>query len=140
MRWFRTPRRSASNNKLSLQQLEDRATPSAVVTAVTINSLQVGANQTQRSRVTDLAVSFDSHVTFVGSPEAAFSLNRVSGGPFGSVTLVAAVDNSGPGSVVTLTFVILILGFAFCQKVRMAGHLRGESIRECKSHCCEYRM
>ncbi len=108
MRWLTRFRRSTSANntcKLSLQRLEDRATPAAIVTNVTINSLlSTPFDRAQRSRVTDVAVTFDSHVTFVGddvNAAAAFTLNRVSGGV---VTLAAFVNNAGPGTVVTLTF------------------------------------
>jgi len=71
--------------------------PGAKVAAVI-----VGDGTNQRSTVTQLRVSFDSLVTFAGSPAAAFLLARPADAK--SVTLAAAVDDTGPGTVVTLTF------------------------------------
>ncbi len=111
MRWFTSKDRTTSANNrrmLSLQRLEDRATPAAIVTNVTINSLLSNPfDRAQRSRVTDVALTFDSHVTFVGgdvNAAAAFTLNRVSPN-FGSVTLSASVNNAGPGTITTLSFI-----------------------------------
>jgi hypothetical protein len=76
-------------------------TPPAKVTNVSING---GA--AQRSRLTSIAINFDSKVSFVGgdvNAAAAFTLDRV-GPSTGSVSLAASVDNIGPGTVVTLTF------------------------------------
>ncbi len=81
--------------------------PPAKVTNVLINStLLTAVDKAQRSRVIDVAIMFDSQVTFLGgdiNAAAAFTLNRVSTGD--SVTLAAAVNNTGPGTVVTLTFI-----------------------------------
>ncbi len=71
----------------------------AKVTAITINSTKTGAEQTQRSRVFDVAITFDSPVTFLTTAGNAFTLTKVGGG---SVTLSGAV--SGGGTIVTLTF------------------------------------
>ncbi len=84
------------------------ATPAKVIPGgVAINStLLTPVDKAQRARVVDVAITFDSKVSFVGgdiNAAAAFSLNRVSPAP-GSVTLAASVNNSGPGTVVTLTF------------------------------------
>jgi len=73
-------------------------TPSSHLASIVVNKGAV-----QRSMVAEMAVTFDSKVTFTGSPEAAFSLvNLKTGVP---VMLSAAIDNSGTGTVVTLTFV-----------------------------------
>jgi hypothetical protein len=69
----------------------------ATVTNVVINN---GA--AQRSQVTSIKVTFDKIVQFVGSPAAAFTLTQQ--GTNAPVNLAASVDNSGPGTVVTLTF------------------------------------
>ena len=67
-----------------------------------INSkLLTPVDKAQRSYVSDVAITFDSKISFTGTPEAAFTLDKVGGG---SVTIVANVDNTGPGTVVTLTF------------------------------------
>lgn len=53
-----------------------------------------------------MAITFSSRVTFVGGDSnaaAAFTLNRVSPSP-GAVTLAASVNNTGPGTKVTLWF------------------------------------
>jgi len=65
-------------------------------------SLVINAGAAQRSRVTQLAVAFDQIVTLPANPAAAFSLRRQSDGQ--GVTLAGSVNNSGPGTVVTLTF------------------------------------
>ncbi len=83
-----------------------------VTSSILLNAGQVGIQQTQRSRVTNVLVPFDSKVSFVGGDSnaaAAFTLNQIvsqSGMPvvLNPVTLAASVDNSGPGTVVTLTF------------------------------------
>jgi hypothetical protein len=71
--------------------------PAPQVSAVSVNN---GA--AQRSRVTTMSVSFDQSVTLPTAPESAFRLNSQS--DTREVGLVAAVDSSGPGKVVTLTF------------------------------------
>jgi predicted outer membrane repeat protein len=70
-------------------------------------SIQVNAGQAdlvQRSMVTSLTVTFNSHVTFSGAVSAAFTLVNAtkSNQP---VTIAAATDDSGSGTAVTLTFV-----------------------------------
>ncbi len=70
-------------------------TPPAVY-AVTVN-----AGEAQRSVARSLTVTFTGHVTFAGSPAAAFSLTRAGGGAVG---LSAAVNDTGSSTVVTLTF------------------------------------
>jgi hypothetical protein len=72
-------------------------TPPSKVTGITVND-----GTAQRSRVTSLTVAFDQPVSFSGAPEAAFQIQRQSDGS--AVTLAASVDDSGPGTVVTLTF------------------------------------
>ncbi len=67
--------------------------PAAKVTAVV-----VGDGTAQRSTVTQVKVTFDSPLTFIGSPAAAFTLVRQSDSK--AVTLAATVS----GNDVTLTF------------------------------------
>jgi uncharacterized delta-60 repeat protein len=70
-------------------------TPPPQVVAITINN-----GSSQRSLVTSLKVSFDSKISFVGSPASAFQLNRQNDNAL--VMLSASVDASG--TFVTLTF------------------------------------
>ncbi len=95
------------NGAVDIGAFEVQQSPAKVIPGgVSINSkLATAADKAQRSRVTDVAITFDSKVSFVGSDvnaAAAFTLNRVGGG---TVTLAASVDNTGPGTVVTLTFI-----------------------------------
>ncbi len=62
----------------------------------------VNGGSAQRSRVTQLRVAFDRHVTLPANPADAFRLVRRGDGA--AVTLRAVVDDSGSGTVVTLTF------------------------------------
>ena len=67
---------------------------------VKFSNIQVNDGSAQRSMVTSLKITFDSPVSFAGSPAAAFSLvNQMT---TNAATLSAAVD--GSGTVVTLTF------------------------------------
>ncbi len=102
----------------------------AKVSNVVINSTKTGSEQTQRSRVVDVAVTFDSKVSFVGgdaNAKSAFTLNRVSYST-GSVTLAAAVDNSGTGTKVTLTFTGGMLDFNSLADGRYALHVLASQI------------
>jgi probable HAF family extracellular repeat protein len=54
-----------------------------------ITNTQVNGGAAQRSRVTDLAVTFDSQVNFASSPNAAFTLTRVSDGTAVNFTATA---------------------------------------------------
>ncbi|MBX7106481.1 MAG: hypothetical protein K1X57_20570 [Gemmataceae bacterium] len=63
-----------------------------------VAGLVVGDGTAQRSTVTSIKVTFDSAVTFTGSPASAFTLTRISDGA--SVALAAAVS----GNEVTLSF------------------------------------
>jgi hypothetical protein len=65
-------------------------------------SVQVNGGEAQRSRVTSVAVTFDQPVTFPGLPADAFQLRRQSDNTI--VNLAASINNTGPGTVVTLTF------------------------------------
>jgi Right handed beta helix region len=56
----------------------------------------------QRSRVITVTVSFDQHVALPAAPVAAFLLKRQSDNA--TVTLGASVDDTGSGTVVTLSF------------------------------------
>ncbi len=63
-----------------------------------VSGLIINGGAVQRSRVTTVAISFDQHVTLSN----AFQLLRQ--GDSKTVTLATALDDSGPGTVVTLTF------------------------------------
>ncbi len=65
-----------------------------------VSNVQVNNGSAQRAMVTSLMIAFDSPVSFVGSPTAAFSL--VNQKTTNAATLSAAVDLSG--TFVTLTF------------------------------------
>src|SRR5262249_46327724 len=65
-------------------------------------SVIISGGAAQRSRVTTLAVAFNQPVNFAGAPASAFQLTRQ--GDNAPVTLSAAADDTGPGTVVTLTF------------------------------------
>jgi probable HAF family extracellular repeat protein len=67
-----------------------------------IQSLQINDGSAQRSEVTSLRVAFDRHVALPINSASAFQLKRQNDSAM--VTLAAAVDNSGSGTVVTLTF------------------------------------
>ncbi len=83
-------------------ELQSGVVFAAKISAVTINSkLLTEVDKAQRSYVSDVAITFDSKIAFAGKPEAAFTLTNVNGGV---VTLAADIDNSGPGTVVTLSF------------------------------------
>src|SRR5205085_5687321 len=56
-----------------------------------VRSAAVNGGAAQRSRVTDLAVTFGTQVTFATTPTAAFTLTRNSDGPAGSFTATAGV-------------------------------------------------
>lgn len=82
-------------SKLDIGAYEVQAPPT--VSKVTINNGDV-----QRSRVTAVAVTFNQLVSLPLNPADAFQLMRQSDSAL--PTLVANVDNSGQGTVVTLTF------------------------------------
>ncbi len=99
------------------------AQAAAKVSNVAINSkLLTPIDKAQRSFVSDVAITFDSLVTFVGgnaNAAAAFTLDKVGGG---TVILAATVDNSGPGTVVTLTFTGGSVNFGSLADGRYAFH------------------
>jgi hypothetical protein len=74
----------------------------AATQPVRVASVQVNDGSDQRSRVTSLRIAFDQQVSFTGAAADAFQLKRQ--GDNALVTLAAAVNNTGPGTVVTLTF------------------------------------
>lgn len=67
-----------------------------------VDSVTVNDGSAQRSRVTSVAVRFDQFVTLPANAADAFQLKRQGDGA--AVTLNASVDNTGAGTVVTLTF------------------------------------
>ncbi len=88
-----------------VEALEDRIN----LSPPTVTGVVIGDGTAQRSRVTQVAVTFSEIVTFTGNVADAISLNRTKAtgeqhGVTGLVNLSASVNNSGPGSVVTLTF------------------------------------
>jgi fibronectin-binding autotransporter adhesin len=66
------------------------------------SSVVINNGDAQRSMVTQVKVTLNQHIGFSGAAAAAFTLKRVSDSA--SVTLNAAVDDSGSGTAVTLTF------------------------------------
>jgi hypothetical protein len=66
-----------------------------------VSGTQVNEGAVQRSRVTDLTVTFNSQVTFATTPDAAFTLTRVSDGAV--VTFTATPSLIGGVTVVRLT-------------------------------------
>ncbi len=67
-----------------------------------VQSFVVNGGAVQRSRVTSLAVNFDQIVTLPAQPADAFRLFRQSDGA--DAFFSATVNNTGPGTVVTLNF------------------------------------
>ncbi len=67
-----------------------------------VTGVVVNGGAAQRSIVTQIRVVFDRHVTLPANPADAFRLVRRGDGA--AVTLRAAVDDTGAGTVVTLTF------------------------------------
>jgi parallel beta-helix repeat protein len=67
-----------------------------------VTNVQINDGAVQRSRVTSVKVTFDQPVTLPAMPETAFDLVRQSDGKHPA--LMASVDNSGPRTVVTLSF------------------------------------
>ncbi|MBX7102577.1 MAG: choice-of-anchor M domain-containing protein [Gemmataceae bacterium] len=82
----------SSTATLTIQ--DDDSTPPVTVTGVSVN-----AGSVQRSRVTSVSVAFDQHIAPANS---AFRLQRQSDSAV--VGLSVSLDNSGPGTVATLTF------------------------------------
>jgi DNA-binding beta-propeller fold protein YncE len=68
--------------------------------APAVIGIRVNDGSAQRSRVTDLTVTFATQVTFASTPAAAFTLTRVSDGA--AVSLTAMADVIGGVTVVTL--------------------------------------
>jgi hypothetical protein len=69
--------------------------------ATKIASIQVNDGSAQRSRVTSLTVTFDSPVSFIGAPSAAFNLlNQTTSN---SVTLSVALDVTNTKATLTFT-------------------------------------
>src|SRR5262249_52309247 len=72
--------------------------PPALATVSTVQ-INPGAPGAQRSRVTSLAVTFDSVVSFAGPVASAFTLTRAGGGP---VDFTATATVMSGVTVVTL--------------------------------------
>src|SRR5262245_30474440 len=80
--------------RLFAETMEERVTPSK------LSYIQINSGAVQRSLVTSLKLTFDSPVTFTGSPAAAFSLvNQMTSN---EATLSAGLV--GSGTVCTLPF------------------------------------
>jgi len=67
-----------------------------------VSNVVINAGATQRSQLSSISVAFDQHVTLPAIPADAFQLKRQSDGAV--VALATAVDDTGTGTVVTLTF------------------------------------
>jgi predicted outer membrane repeat protein len=68
----------------------------------TVATIVVNDGAVQRSRVTKVTVTFSQFVNLPANPADAFQLMRQSDSALPALT--AAVDNTGPGTVVTLSF------------------------------------
>jgi fibronectin-binding autotransporter adhesin len=77
-------------------------TPPTIFSAPQVSEVKVNGGAAQRSMVTSLSMRFDQVVSLPANPAAAFQLKRQSDAA--PVTLAASVDNTGPGTIVTLTF------------------------------------
>jgi uncharacterized protein (TIGR03118 family) len=71
-------------------------------TAPKVAGVVVNGSAAQRSMVTQIQVGFDQHVALPANAADAFRLTRQGDGA--AVALAAAVDDTGAGTVVTLTF------------------------------------
>ncbi|MBX7104071.1 MAG: fibronectin type III domain-containing protein [Gemmataceae bacterium] len=78
----------------------------AIPAPPTVANVQVNDGSVQRSRVSQLVVTFDRTVSLPPNPSSAFIVS----GPGGIVTTTPSVNNSGPATIVTLTFPELIDG------------------------------
>src|SRR5262245_20563131 len=67
-------------------------------------SIKIDDGSAQRSNLRSIVVTFDRPVTFTGAPALAFVLTRTSPGAPLPMTPTVSLDNSGPFTVVTLTF------------------------------------
>src|SRR5262249_36126897 len=74
----------------------------AQAAAPKVTGVVVNGGAAQRSLVTQIRVAFDQHVTLPANPADAFRLVRQGDGA--AVALAATVDDTGAGTVVTLTF------------------------------------
>lgn len=81
--------------------LYDRRFGVAEAVPPTVTGVAINPSGVQRSRVNSLTVTFSERVILPATPASAFTLTRTGVGP---VALNAAVDNTGPATVVTLTF------------------------------------
>ncbi len=73
----------------------------AEAVAPTVANVAISPSGAQRSRVSSLTVTFSERVVLPSTPALAFTLTRAGGD---TVSLNASVDNTGPATVVTLTF------------------------------------
>jgi hypothetical protein len=96
-----TTNATGSDEWVGVDNINISATPTGGAPAK-ISTVKINDSAVQRSMVTKLTVNFNQIVSFTGPVENAFSLVRQ--GTSAPVTLAASVDNTGSGTVVTLTF------------------------------------
>lgn len=73
----------------------------ADTTPPTIAVTKIGTGTAQRSRVESVTLTMNELVTFTGTPASAVTISKTGGG---SVTPNVAVNNSGPATILTITF------------------------------------
>lgn len=73
----------------------------ADTTPPTVAGTKIGTGTAQRSRVESVTLTMNELVTFTGTPAAAVTISKAGGG---SVMPNVAVDNSGPATILTITF------------------------------------
>jgi hypothetical protein len=75
------------------------------VVAPAVQSVQIGDGTAQRSRIEQLKVVFDTVISYVGDPAAAYTLQKIVGGtPAGNVTFTVSSQVVNNRSEATLTF------------------------------------
>jgi subtilisin-like proprotein convertase family protein len=73
--------------------------------APTVTNVTVGDGTAQRSRVTQLKVAFSTIINFIGSPSAAFRVDKIVGGvPSGTVALTVTTAIVGGHTEATIRF------------------------------------
>jgi streptogramin lyase len=93
---------SGSGNFLGSTSAAQTKTVLAPPTPPKVSSVVIYGGSIQRSEVTQIQVTFDQHVALPANPADAFLLVRQEDGAL--VAIHATVDDSGTGTVVTLTF------------------------------------
>jgi hypothetical protein len=76
-----------------------------VVVPPTVTGVQIGDGTAQRSRISQLKVTFDQVISYAGAPAAAYTLQKIVGGnPAGNVGFSVSTVTVGTHSEATFTF------------------------------------